>query len=438
MNDSASNPQEISFEEAKRRRRKSRIGVGLVLLGSIALIGAFSLLKSKPEPKEPEELAAPAVETLDIVPQTRNIRVNSQGSVSAVRDIKLISEVAGRVVEVAPSYADGGFFDAEQTIVQIDERDYHLALKQANAEVAKAQEVLAMEKGRARQAQREWRDIGDKEANTLFLREPQLASAEASLAGAEAARDKAKLNLSRTRITAPFKGRIGKKLVDVGQYVSPGTVIAEVYSTESVQIRLPLTDRQVAHVNLPLTAKPTHPLPDVGISSIHGGKTYHWRGKIVRTEGTLDPKSRVIFAVAEVEDPYAAENTVDKPPLSVGMYVSAEIIGSEVEQVVSLPRSVLRKKDEVTVVDAEDKIRFAKVDVLQNIGDEIIVSGLKNGDRVLLTRVPFAVAGLKVNPAPDPSLPEPNVNEEVIADAPPTIPNPKQKSSAQATTASEG
>lgn len=265
MNDSISTSHEKGSVnqqvDSKRHRRKSIFGVLAVTGGTVIIIIASATMKSKPEPKQAEELAVPSVQSLTVIPQTRNIRINSQGSVTAVREIKLISEVAGRVVEVDKAYADGGFFTANQTIVKVDERDYQLALQQANADVAKAQELLATEKGRVRQAKHEWRDIGDDDANALFLRTPQLASARASLLGAQASRDQVKLNLARTRISAPFNGRVAKKLVDVGQYVTPGTVIAEVYSTESVQIRLPLTDRQVAYVDLPLTSTPTQPPP---------------------------------------------------------------------------------------------------------------------------------------------------------------------------------
>lgn len=394
------------------------------VLYSFAVMGGVSLiivlmavLKPKPEEKPAEEEVLAKVATISVSPEVRKINVTSQGSVTALHQIKLVAQVSGRVTSVADDYADGGFFSKDTPIITIDKQDYQFALRVAEAEVAKAEEIYALEKGRARQAEREWRDIGNHEANELFLRKPQLASAKASLEAAKANRDMADLNLERTRIFAPFNGRISIKYVDVGQYVTAGTVIAEVYSTDAVQVRLPLTDRQVASVDLPLTAQHEKArYPRVVLSTIYGGKQFQWTGNIVRTEGSLDVKSRVVYAVAEVNDPYLTSDA-SRPPLAVGMYVSAEIIGREMDDVVALPREVLRKKDQVTLVDQNNALQFKQVDVLQNNGNEILVRGLNSGERVLITRLPFMNAGMKVdinNPA---STSEPQNDETQISEA---------------------
>ncbi|VUD41634.1 Efflux pump periplasmic linker BepF [Thalassocella blandensis] len=387
-----------NYQNSTRSHRTKAVLYSLAVIGGVTLvIVSMGMLKPKPEAKVVEEEALAKVETMLVAPQIKKVNVTSQGSVTALHKINLVAEVSGRVTSVADGYADGGFFKKDTPIVTIDKQDYEFAVRRAEAEVMKAEEVYALEKGRARQAKREWRDIGNQEANDLFLRKPQLASAKSSLDAAKANRDMALLNLERTQIFVPFNGRISKKHVDAGQYVTAGTVIAEVYSTEAVQVRLPLTDHQVASVDLPLTAQydKAH-YPDVILSTVYGGKHYQWTGKIVRTEGSLDVKSRVIYAVAEVKDPYLTENTA-RPPLAVGMYVSAEIAGKELADVVSLPREVLRKKNQVTLVDADNALQFRQVDVLQNNGSEILVRGLDAGERVLVTRLPFMNAGMKVD-----------------------------------------
>jgi len=382
------------------------------IVGAVALIVAVMVVfKPKPEPKQEEKTLATKVDTLVVTLNTQRISVVTQGSVSPLHKINLISEVAGRVVSASEDYANGGFFSKDSPIAVVDGRDYTFALRQAESEVAKAKELYAIEKGRARQAKREWREIGDKEANDLFLRQPQLTAAKAAVDAAKANRDKARLDLDRTRISAPFNGRISIKHVDVGQYVTPGTVIAEVYSTDAVEVRLPLTDRQVANVDLPMTADPKEPLPDVILSAVYGGRPYQWQGKIVRTEATLDIKSRVVYAVAEVWAPYSVAESSGRPPLSAGMYVSAKILGRQTDNVVKLPRKVLQKKDQITLVDTNDELQYRTVEVLQSNAEEVLVRGLSAGERVLLTRVPYAVAGLKVDLQSDKAIAENPVDE---------------------------
>ncbi len=403
------NQEKSTFWSNRSYGQKSAIGVIGVVLAVGSVIALMASLKSKPEPQPLAEPAPSKVETMVVTPRTARISVTSQGSVSPLRSIKLISEVGGRVLGVASDYADGGFFEADIALVTIDDRDYQAALAQAKADVAKAKELYALERGRARQAKREWRDLGNPDANALFLREPQVASAKSAVDAALANLDRARLNLERTHVSVPFSGRIQAKHVDIGQYVSPGTVIADVYSTEAFLIRLPLTDKQVAKVSLPFTATTkTDDLPDVLISTVYGGKQFTWRGKIVRTEASLDLKSRVTYAIAEINDPYQNPTLDSRPPLAVGMYVSAEILGVEMDNVVKIPRKVVLKENQVMVVDTDDEIRFKKVNIIQSKDEDAIVSGLEKGDRVLLTRVPYAVAGLKVDPKP----------ETAIADAP--------------------
>jgi len=407
-------------------RQRAYIYAGTVLAGGVLVIALMGAFKPTPEAVEPEPEKPPKVDTVTVVPATLNVSVISQGAVSPRHSINLVSEVAGRVVKVTHDYADGGFFSKDQAILMIDDRDYIFALRQAQSELAKAQELLAIEKGRARQASQEWRDLGNDEANELFLRKPQLASAMSAVEAAQANRDKAKLNLSRTALSAPFDGRINRKHVDVGQFVSPGTVIAEVYSTEAVQVRLPLTDRQVAKVNLPLTARnhnDEHAFPPVVLNAVYGGKDYQWNGHIVRTEGALDAKSRVVYAVVEVKNPYEIIPGSDRPPLAVGMYVKAEIIGRQMQDVVRLPRKILQKKDQVIVVDDTNKLRVKNITLLESDGEQVLVQGLATGDRVLMTRLPSAIPGLEVEPdaktavadAPDEARSAPSENADTPA-----------------------
>ena len=274
-------------------------------------------------------------------------------------------------------------------------------IARAESQVAEALQRVAEEEGRALQAKREWRDLGSEQGNALFLRKPQLASAKAALKASEADLASAKLDLSRTTISAPFNGRISEKFVDIGQFVAPGTIIAVVYDTDVAQVRLPLTDRQVALLDLPLNYD--NEMPDavkgahVRLRTQFANREWEWQGQLVRTDASIDEDSRVVYAVAEIEKPFARDPGSERPPLSPGLFVSATISGRQLPQVVQLPRSALRSDDSVMIVDGEQRARSNPVQVLQSDNNYVWVQGLKGGDRVIVREPRLILSGMEVS-----------------------------------------
>ncbi len=372
----------------------------LVLLVGGAV--AFGLLVGKPGP-EPQEMPISAPPLVDVVlaaPATRSLAVETQGTVRPLREIKLVIQVGGRVEFVSPRFAVGGFFRAHEQLLKVEDIDYQLVIARAESQVAAARQRVAEEEGRVLQAKREWRDLGSEQANALFLRKPQLASAQAALRAAEADLTSARLDLERTSISAPFNGRISEKYVDVGQYVAPATAIAAVYDTDVALVRLPLTGRQVALLDLPLNYD-NLPMEMVASAPVvlqasFGNRMWEWRGRIVRTDASIDVNSRVVYAVAEVERPFAREPGSERPPLTPGLFVNATITGRQLERVSLLPRSALRSNDTVMVVDAEQRVRVRPVQLLQRNADQVWVQGLANGERVIVREPGLAVAGMEV------------------------------------------
>jgi multidrug efflux pump subunit AcrA (membrane-fusion protein) len=232
----------------------------LVLVLGGALSYGLLVGKSGPEPVAPPVYGPPAVDVVAAAPALRSLSVETQGTVRPLREIKLVSQVGGRVELVSPRFAEGGFFGAGEQLLKVEDIDYQFVIARAQSQVAAASQRVAEEQGRALQAKREWRDLGSDQANALFLRKPQLASAQAALKASEADLAAARLDLDRTSISAPFNGRISEKYVDVGQYIAPGTAIATVYDTDVALVRLPLTDRQVALLELPLTCARASPI----------------------------------------------------------------------------------------------------------------------------------------------------------------------------------
>jgi RND family efflux transporter MFP subunit len=381
--------------------RQGKITVAVLVAGILFIVGVATL---KPKPEKAKRLPPPLllVEVIDAAPQTLRPTIASQGTVAPRTEIDLVSQVSGKVVAVDRSYANGSFFRQGDQLIQLEPSDYQFAVIRAKAQVAKAEEQVALEKGRSRQAKREWRDLGDNTANTLFLREPQLASAEAALESARADLDKANLDLSRTSIVTPFQGRIRETFVDLGQYITPGTRIAKIYSTDVVEVRLPLSDRQAALIDLPVNFEDaqTASYPEVLLQRSVGGKTYKWQGKIVRTEASIDIQSRMTYAVAEVQNPFKTDPNSDRPPLSIGLFVEAQIAGRQMANAIELPKSIIYRGNEVLLLNDNNEVRFAKLSVVQSDTDSVVTDSFAPGTRIVGTRIALPVPGMRVDVSP--------------------------------------
>ena len=377
--------------------RKGKITLAALVLG-IVFIAAIATLKPAPERAKRPPPPLLMVDVITAAPQHLRPQLLSQGTVAPKREIDLISQVSGKVIAVADDYGNGSFFRSGDQLIQIESDEYQFAVVRAKAQLAKALEQVALEKGRSRQAKREWRDLGDRTANALFLREPQLAAAEATLESARADLDKANLDLSRTQIVTPFQGRIRQTFVDLGQFVGPGARIAKIYSTDVVEVRLPLSDRQVSLIDLPVNFEDaaTANYPNVTLRSTVGDRHYEWNGKIVRTESSIDIQSRMTYAVAEIQNPFKEDPNSDRPPLSIGMFVEAEIEGRSIANAVPLPKQIIYRGDEILVLNANNEIAMQKLTIVQSDGDSVVAVDIPSGTRVVGTRIGLPVPGMKV------------------------------------------
>ena len=378
--------------------RQGKITVAVLLAGILLIVGVAIL---KPKPEKVKRLPPPLllVEVIDAAPQTLRPTISSQGTVAPKREIDLVSQVSGKVVAVDQSYASGNFFRQGDKLIQLESSDYQFAVIRAKAQLAKAEEQEALEKGRSRQAKREWRDLGDNSANALFLRAPQLASAKAALESARADLDKANLDLSRTSILTPFQGRIRQTFVDLGQFITPGTRIAKIYSTDVVEVRLPLSDRQAALIDLPVNFEDAQSAnyPEVVLQRKVGGKTYEWQGKIVRTEASIDIQSRMTYAVAEVQNPFKTDPNSDRPPLSIGLFVEVEIAGRQMTNAVELPKNIIYRGNEVLVLNDNDEISFITLSLVQSDTHSVVTTSIQPGTRIVATRIALPVPDMRVD-----------------------------------------
>lgn len=362
--------------------------LGCAIIVTVLLVQNRPVSESTPPP--PTSLL---VDVAVAVPQTVNVELHSRGTVMPATQTQLISEVAGTVVGVSEKFHTGGLFEAGEIILQLDDRNYQSQLKRQQAAVASARSQLALEKGAAEVAYQDWKryksDVArSDEAEQLALRKPQLQEAQARLDAALADLEQAKIDLSRTIIRAPYRGLIADKQVAVGQYVAPGTPLLSISDVSKAEVRLPIPDDQLPYLDLQ---------QDVAVTLRHKQDRVeqHWAAVIRRNEGVLDAKRRVLFLVAEVEDPYGLNHP--HPPLRFGYFVSASIEGRAVDQVVMVPRNLIRTGNKLWISDKDGRLRNQRVELLRSSGEFALVSGgLEAGDQIVLSTVPSAVAGTTV------------------------------------------
>ncbi len=383
----------------KRKILWTVIVPAVVLFAGIAAAVTMMALKPDVETRAPI-VAAPLVRVATVELETRLLTVMSQGTVSPRTESQLVPEVAGRVIWVSDSFASGGFFEKGEALVRVDPFDYDQALVTARSELARSKVRLAQEEAEAVVARREWEELGRGDGTPLALREPQLEDARAAVNAAVANVERAERNRERTVIQAPYAGRIRQKSVDVGQFISLGAPIAAIYAVDAAEVRLPLPDDDLAFVTLPMTYRggaTARVQPTVVLSTNFAGERHEWKGRIVRTEGEIDPATRMIHAVARVDNPYAPGDNPRRPPLNAGMFVQAEIEGRQVEGVAVLPRAALRTGSRTWIIDAESRLRYRDVTVLRATETEVIVSeGLKDGELVVLSPLDANTDGMLV------------------------------------------
>jgi len=372
-----------------------------VLILILGVLGTQHLISLRPEPEKVEiERTVPLVRVKHALATSHTYQVTAHGSVQARTASEIVAEVEGRVVHVSPMLVNGGFFEAGDLLLEIDREDYKLARAQAELSVASAERRLAEEQADAALARDEWESLGQGDGSPLVLHVPHLAEARASVAAAKASLERAERDLERTEVRAAFAGRVREKMVDLGQFVTRGKTLASIYAVDYAEVRLPVPDSELAFLDLPLIYRGERAAgdqPQVELSADFGGERHVWQAQIVRTEGEIDPATRMVIAVARAEDPYGRGDDLQRPPLAVGMFVQARITGKRVEDVFVLPREALRGPGRVFIMDSDDRLRSRQVQVLNAGRHELVIGGgLVPGDRVIVSPLETATDGTEL------------------------------------------
>jgi len=451
-------PSSSSAGISASRSLSRRLLPGMVILAGAGLSAWIAATGPTVEPRAPET-PLPYVRALSVEARPTQLRVRTHGSVVPRTESTLVPEVSGSVIWMSPDLVSGGFFERGEALLRIDPVDARVEVERANAQLERARaEVERTSRELARRKGLAQRNVAS--ANELDVAVSAERVALANQREAEAMLAAARKNLERTELRAPFDGRVRDEHVDLGQFVTRGSSLATLYAIDYAEVRIPIPDRELAFLNLPLLYRADSPAADspaadspgaeapgdqgrvaeqqvqsasglsapgpstsatpadahtaskgdsgepggepgfrasgfVELRADFAGAWHTWDGQLVRTEGELDPKTRMVHVIARVTDPYGMER--GRPPLAVGLFVDVEIFGRQLPRAFVVPRTALRDEDHLWVIDAEDRLRLRRVEVLRLEGeDAVITKGLEPDERVCEVALEIAVEGMQV------------------------------------------
>ena len=280
-------------------------------------------------------------------------------------------------------------------------------ITKAEALVAGAKQQLAQAEAEYKQKQEEYRGVNRRQVTDYALRKPQYEEAAAKLKAAQADLELAKLQLQRCEIRAPFDGRLIDKKADIGQYVTTGTVVANIYAVDIAEVRLPLSQTQADLVDLPLFLDVDSPAAPVAVKLFgqYAGQSHTWEGEIVRTEASLDERNRLLYVVAQVKDPYGihanrnsnTNSANSQLPLAIGTFVQGEIQSRVLKDIYALPRNAVHNMDTVWLLDDNTRLKIQPVRVAYRDEKNVYLNqGLAPGDTVIISPLDVAVGGMQL------------------------------------------
>lgn len=408
------------------------------ILGVAALICLLLVLTKPTIDEKPSEQAPPTIRTMTVKNETITLSVSSRGKVQPAIISELSAFVGGPVVWISPKLVAGGHFVSGDTVLRIEASDYKTALDRSSAQKMQAE-------AEAVHATTELRRVSDL-ANRGLTSDSNLQDAKrladvtaAKLLDAQAGLNQARVNLSRTEIKVPFNSIVSTRKIELGQFVSTGQSVAEVYGADVVEVKLPLANSQLGFLDLPAKfSGDSQKSPEVLLKGNYAGEEHRWIGKLVRTEAGIDASNNTVQAIVQVNkqssnaamaqenlgdevvqqeltkvetsseeqmnlkgdeglnDPKQEEDDISIP---YGLFVQAEITGRTIENVISLPRHVIRNNNQILVVSFDNTLHFREVDILRMDNERVLIKGgLHAGEKVCLSPIQAVVDGMKVNP----------------------------------------
>lgn len=358
----------------------------LIILISIG--GYWGSLQFKKPPSEKEAVDNTPLVTVQVVKSSPiEFSVGSYGVVKSQFETDLVAQVSGEIIYLSKKYVRGGFVKKGEILAKIDASDYEAALIDASANIASAKAALVLEKAHADVAKEQWRKIKGSKPTALSLREPQVAQEKARLLSSQAGLKRAKRNLERTVIRAPYDALIHSRDVSLGSYASVGKVLGKIVSTDIAEVRLPVADNELQYlINYGEKSQ-------VIVSATLAGKPQQWPGVVVRNEGVIDDRSHMNYLVVQIKDPYQLKSK-NNEKLRFGTYVTALITGKKVASIEVIDRHLITNS-KVAVVNSQGELSFQAVSVARILdGKAYISEGLEDGMQVITSALDYPIEGM--------------------------------------------
>ncbi len=353
-----SNPPEVKFN----RKNFGGILIALIMVAAAVGLSKFnSASKSEPEPKAPEavEFLVPAT---SISPGTHAPLIKSTATVEAWQESQLAAQVSGKVVWMCDCLETGNEVKKDTVLAKIEAVDYQVAVAQAKQAMADAKQKIAEEEARAEQARVDWEQLNLGQPTDLALRKPQLETANATLERRKMELQQANRNLKRTQIKAPYAGIITARNTNVGNFIGMGSSLGTILNTEKVQVRFAMKPDDVNKLDTENSEITIYNSND---------KSLVWPAKIERIDSIIDPKTRLVNVIAEVQNPF--DTSVHSNALRVGSFVSAEFKGQDTAGVYALPSSAVLSDQSVYTVAADSTVQILKAELVHRNPDSILV-----------------------------------------------------------------
>lgn len=375
-------------------------GLPAVAIVAVGILIFLRLVASKPTPEvAPKKTRGTLVEVMRAEPADQRVVVEAMGTVVPARELDVFPEVGGKIIELNPDLVPGGRLLAGDVIARIDPRDYETAVEQAKAQLEDARLYLELEQGRQIVARREWSALypstqGSEASSDLALRKPHLASAKAKVESAESALSQATLNLDRTVIEAPFNVTVKVESVEVGELVTQQSRIATLVGSDRYWVRVSLPVSRLAWVRMP---------DESGGGSLVAVKhevgsnaAIEREGRVIRLLSDLDPQGRMARLLVAVDDPLGLNGEHNSTiPLLIDAYVRVEIDAGELENIFVIPRTAIRERERVWIMDSEDRLAVRDVEIVWRRKDDVLVENhIAPGERIVASRLPTPIPGM--------------------------------------------
>lgn len=369
----------------------------VVCLAILAASAAAVVFINRTEPTAQQinhkRKSAALVETIMVQRGTYAPQIVVLGTVRPAQDIALSPRVRGQIVELSPKFAPGEVVSVGELLVQIDPADFENAVSIRESELLQAKSSLEIEEGRQSLAKQELELLGDAIEGmnrALVLREPQFASIQSQVSAAEAALERAKLDLKRTKIVAPFDAQILRRSANVGSQVGPGDEIGQLVGVDEYWVMAAVPVRSLRWVQFPSDEKEAS-LVKLRNPDIWGAETER-EARVTRMIGTLDQQTRLARVLVSVPDPLGSKS--DEPPLILDTLIEVSIEGKPIEDVVLLRREYIHDGDTVWVMkDNKLEVRETNI-VFQDAEHAYIRKGLESGDEVVTTTLATVAEGI--------------------------------------------